>query len=138
MILLDTNLISETMRPSPSAKVLQWLGSQSTRSLYVSSVTVAEIGFGLRTLPEGRRRLDLQSRFDTFMKRGFEHRILAFNESSARLYAEIMGFRKEIGRPMSLLDGQIASIARSHSFSLATRNVDDFESCGITVVNPFE
>lgn len=138
MILLDTNVLSEIMKPEPSPKVLQWLKVQNARNLYLSSVSIAEIGFGLRILPEGRRRLDLQSRFETFLARGFDQRILDFNESSARLYAEIMGFRKEIGRPMSLPDGQIASISRCHNFSLATRNTDDFESCGITLINPFQ
>lgn len=137
MILLDTNIISEVMRKKPSATVLAWLNAQDASTLYVSSVTIAEICYGLRILPEGQRRWHLQQTFEDFVAQGFELRVLDFTEAAARHYADIMGYRRELGRPMSLPDGQIAGIARSLRFTLATRNVADFEECGIAVVNPF-
>ncbi len=89
-------------------------------------------------LPKGQRRQLLQSRFEQFVSQGFAQNIIDFDESAARAYAEIMGIRKEKGRPMSLPDGQIAAIAQTHHLSLATRNVTDFEDCGIEIINPFE
>ena len=137
MILLDTNVVSEVMRPAPTQSVLDWLDHQDTASLYLSTITIAEIGYGLRILPDGKRRRSLHSRFDEFVARGFDQRILTFDESAARLYAEVMGHRKELGRPISALDGQIAAIARVRRFAVATGNVRDFEECGLRILNPF-
>lgn len=138
MIVVDTNVISEVMRPQPSPAVLRWLNAQDGNQLFITTVTLAEIGYGLRILPDGQRRWQLQSRFEQFIAQAFEERVLDFTASAARAYAEIMGYRKEEGRPMSLPDGQIASIAHAHGFGVATRNVKDFEDCGIELVNPFE
>lgn len=137
-ILLDTNVISEAMRPNPSGNVISWLNSHNNTGLFISSITIAEICYGLRILPEGQRRQTLQSRFEQFISQGFAKNILNFNEPAARAYAEIMGVRKEKGRPMSLPDGQIAAIAQTNYLSLATRNITDFEGCGIELINPFE
>lgn len=137
-ILLDTNVISEVMRPNPSGNVINWLNSRNNTGLYISSITIAEICYGLRILPEGLRRQLLQSRFEQFISQGFADNIITFDESAARAYAEIMGTRKEMGRPMSLPDGQIAAIAQTNFLSLATRNIADFESCEIELINPFE
>ncbi len=138
MILLDTNVVSVVMRPAPAQSVLDWLNDQDTASLYLSTITIAEIGYGLRVLPDGKRRRSLQSRFEEFVALGFDQRILTFDEPAARLYAEVMGRRKELGRPISALDGQIAAIARANRFSVATGNVRDFEECGLRILNPFE
>jgi predicted nucleic acid-binding protein len=89
-------------------------------------------------LPEGQRRWQLHSLFEQFIAQAFEERVLGFSASAARAYAEIMGHRKEIGRPMSMPDGQIASIAHAHGFALTTRNIKDFEDCGLELINPFE
>lgn len=137
-ILLDTNVISEVMRPNPSGNVISWLNNHNNTDLFISSITIAEICYGLRILPEGKRRQSLQSRFEKFISQGFAKNIINFNELSARAYAEIMGMRKEKGRPMSLPDGQIAAIAKTNYLSLATRNISDFEGCGIELINPFE
>jgi len=126
------------MRPQPAPAVLNWLNNQDSNQLFVTSVTLAEIGYGLRILPEGQRRRQLQNRFEQFIAQAFEERVLAFTLSAARAYAEIMGHRKEIGHPMSLPDGQIASIAHTHEFAVATRNIKDFEDCGLELINPFE
>ncbi len=137
MIVLDTNVISEVMKPRPRPKVLAWLDECATESLFLSAVTCAEIGFGLHSLPRGKKRRILEERFQVFLDHGFEGRILPFDAPSARFYGEIMGNRRSLGRPMSILDGQIAAIARAHRFSVATGNVKDFEECGIRIINPF-
>ncbi len=138
MIVLDTNVVSAVMRPTPVQAVLDWLDARETASLYLSTITVAEIGYGLRILPTGKRRRALEDRFEEFVARGFDQRILTFDEPSARLYADLMGRRKELGRPISALDGQIAAIARANRFAVATGNVRDFEECGVEILNPFE
>jgi predicted nucleic acid-binding protein len=138
MTLLDTNIISARMAPEPPESVLEWLNRQETVQLHLSTITLAEIGYGLRVLPDGRRRRDLQERFERFVASGFEQRVLSFDEAAAHHYGEIMGHRKALGRPLGALDGQIASIARARRLSVATRHVRDFEECGIEVVNPFD
>lgn len=138
MILLDTNVVSALMAPAPQASVLEWVDSQPTDTLYLSTITIAEIAYGLQTLPDGKRRRDLEERFRDFVAGGFAYRILPFDEKAAYLYGEIMGHRRKVGRPMSVLDGQIAAIARAHRLALATRNTRDFEDCGLEIRNPFE
>ena len=138
MILLDTNIVSATMSPTPQRSVIDWLNHQDTVDLYLSTVTIAEIGYGLWILPEGKRRRDLEGRFAKFVTAGFDQRILDFDERAARLYPEVMGNRRVQGRPLAILNGQIASIARANDFAVATRNVRDFEECGLEVINPFD
>ncbi|SJM94214.1 Ribonuclease VapC [Crenothrix polyspora] len=137
MIVLDTNIVSEVMRPQPSASVLAWLNQQINHHLFITSVSIAEIGYGLRVLADGQRRKLLQSRFEQFIAQGFEYRILSFDNASARVYADIMGHRKEMGCPMSFPDAQIAAITRTHNSKLATRNIKDFQFCGLDLTNPF-
>jgi predicted nucleic acid-binding protein len=88
-------------------------------------------------LPDGKRRRLLAERFEHFVARGFEQRLLSFDDRAAHEYAEVMGHRKEIGRPLSISDGQIASVARANHLAVATRNVRDFEECGLELINPF-
>lgn len=137
MIVIDTNVISEVMKPSPSLTVLKWLNQQYSNSLFVSTITLGEIEYGLRILPAGKRRYELKERFEQFILQAFRQRILVFDEAAARSYGEVMGHRKELGRPMSVPDGQIAAIARSRGFAIATRNTSDFEECGVDLFNPF-
>lgn len=138
MIVVDTNVISEVMRSQPSPPILDWLNTQDSSQLFITTVTLAEIGYGLRVLPDGQRRWQLHSRFEQFIAQAFEERVLDFTASAARAYAEILGHRKELGRPMSLPDAQIAGIAHAHGFAVATRNIKDFEDCGLELINPFE
>ena len=138
MILLDTNIVSAIMAPAPPPIVIDWLNRQETVTLYLSTITIAEIGYGLCVMRDGKRRRSLEDRFEKFVTDGFEQRILDFDERSARLYAEVMGRRKAIGRPLSVLDGQIASIARANDLAVATRNIRDFEECGLDLINPFD
>jgi len=137
MILLDTNIVSEVMKPVPARTVLEWLDACDAETLYLSTITIAEIGFGLRVLPEGKRRQSLEDRFDLFVTKGFDQRVLTFDEKAAQLYGELMARRRRLGRPMSALDGQIAAIARAHGAVLATANVRDFEECGVEILDPF-
>lgn len=137
MIIVDTNIISEFMTSPPAGVVLDWLNAQNTLSLYITSISIAEIGYGLRCMPKGKRQHLLKERFQQFVTTAFGSRVLSFDEAAAGLYGEIKGYRKEIGRPLSDLDGQIAAIARVREFSVATRNIKDFEECGIQLINPF-
>ncbi|PZN86788.1 MAG: VapC toxin family PIN domain ribonuclease [Candidatus Methylumidiphilus alinenensis] len=137
MIVIDTNVISEVMKTSPSLAVLEWLNQQNSNSLFVSTITLGEIEYGLRILPTGKRRHELKERFEQFIFQAFRQRILVFDEAAARSYGEVMGHRKDLGRPMSVPDGQIAAIARSKGFAIATRNTSDFEECGFDLFNPF-
>lgn len=91
MIIVDTNIISEIMRPQPLPSVLNWLNTQNSHQLFITTVTLAEIGYGLRILPEGQRRWQLHKRFEQFISQAFEERVLDFTEAAARAYAEIMG-----------------------------------------------
>ena len=136
-MLLDTNVISEAMRAAPSTKVLAWLDRYGTSGLFLSTITIAEITYGLGCLPDGNRRRDLELRFLRLIKEGFADRILSFDETCARAYGAVMSARKKQGLPMSVLDGQIAAVALANGHALATRNIKDFESCGLDLVNPF-
>ena len=138
MILLDTNVVSEVMKTRPSDAVVAWLNGQASEKLFVSAITIGEVAYGLRILPDGKRRSGLRERFERFVAVAFDQRVLAYDESAARIYGELMGDRKELGLPMRVHDGQIAAIARLNHLAVATRNVLDFEHCGIDVLNPFE
>jgi len=138
MIVLDTNVISETMRPRPASGVLDWVDQQAPVTLFVTSISIGEVFFGLECLDEGRRKLDLQTRFQQFLERGFGGRVLDYSAKCARQYGQVMAQRRSAGRPLSAPDGQIAAICLTHSASIATRNTRDFKHCGISVINPFE
>ena len=137
MIVLDTNVISEVMKPSPSAFVLDWLNQENSERLYLTSVSLGEIEYGLRILPEGHRRRELQDRFRRFVASAFALRVLGYDEQAAQFYGEVMAARRALGRPMSALDGQIAAIAKAHGAAVATRNIRDFEHCGVELMDPF-
>jgi predicted nucleic acid-binding protein len=138
MIIVDTNVVAELMKASPAQEVVAWLNDQEASALFLTTITIGEIGYGLEILPEGRRRLQLEQGFERVIVEAFTGRILAFDEDAARHYGLVMGRRKRLGRPLSVLDGQIASIARARSCAVATRNVRDFVECGVEVVNPFD
>jgi toxin FitB len=138
MIILDTNVVSEAMRPVPSAKVMEWLADQPVSELCTTAVTEAEVFSGIACMPEGRRRRDFQERAELLFQGYFDVGILFFESRSARLYATILAERRKRGKPIEPLDAQIAAIARLHNATLATRDVGDFEDCGIRVINPWE
>ena len=138
MILLDTNVVSEVMRAQPADSVVAWLNGQRSEQLYVSAITLGEIAYGLRILPDGRRRSGLRERLERFIALAFDQRVLAQDEPGARIYGDGMGDRRALGATMSVPDGQIATIARRDQLAVATRNVRDFEGCGIEGIDPFE
>ena len=137
MIIVDTNVISELMRASPAAAVVRWLDSQQTTELYVTSITQAEILLGIQILPSGRRRDKLTAEADATFEGDFAGRILAFGSDAAKAYALLKSDRRRRGRPIPPLDAQIAAIAQAHGASVATRNVDDFEHCGVDLIDPW-
>ena len=137
MILLDTNVVSELMRPAPDAKVLAWTRAQAADELATSVVTVAEIGAGLSCLPLGARRRDLVARWSRLRDEGFGARIFGLDLEAAKAYGEIFAQRQRSGRPAATFDLLIAAIAQVHGLVVATRNVRDFEDCGVQFINPW-
>ena len=137
MLIIDTNVVSELMRPDPNRQVVDWLSRQKVSDVHMTALTVAEITYGLKTMPDGKRQRDLETRFRQVVESGFGGRVLAFDEAAALVYGEIMASRRAEGRPMFVIDGQIAAIARASGATLATRNVMDFEDCNLTLLNPF-
>ena len=137
MILLDTNVLSEALKPLPSPIVLRWLAAQEPSSVFTTSVTQAEVLYGIETLPPGKRRTRLLAAVEKMFAEEFEGRILPFDEDSARAFAGIVAARDAAGRPISQLDAMIAAIARSHRAAVATRNTADFQHCGVDAVNPW-
>jgi hypothetical protein len=137
MILIDTTVISELMKPEPDPKVLEWISRQESAGVFITSITIAEIIYGINALPEGLGRDGLEKLFNKTILLAFEDRILSFDEPAAHLYGKIMGDCKRLGRPMGVPDGEIAAIAQLHDASLATRNVRDFKNCGVEIINPF-
>jgi toxin FitB len=137
MIVLDTNAVSEALKPSPSRMVLDWLAAQDPREVFITTITQAEVLYGIERLPSGKRRVSLLAEIERMFVEDFPGRILPFDEGSARMYAKILRQREEIGRPTSEPDAMIAAIARSQNATLATRNTRDFEGCGVRVINPW-
>lgn len=138
MILLDTNVISELMRAEPAQIVLGWFGQHDSADLFISAVTEAELRTGVAILPDGQRRDRLQLAIDAMIDQDFQSRVLPFDSLAARAYAEIAAQRRAAGRPIAEADCQIAAIARANAAMVATRNVRDFDKCGVAVINPWE
>lgn len=137
MIILDTNVLSELMRPEPSPVVLQWMALQLAPSLYVTTISYAEILAGLGLMADGRRRRHLAELVEGMFAEDFAGRVLSFDLAAAPAYAEIVVGRQRAGRPLSPLDGMIAAIARAHRAVVATRD-SDFAECGVPLLNPWE
>src|SRR5947207_13878405 len=137
MIILDTNVLSDLMRPLPAPEVVRWLATHPASSLLTTTITQAEILYGLELLPKGKRRAALQNIIESMFGQDFADRILPFDSDAARAFSKIAAARRIAGRPIAQLDAQIASIARSRGAVLATRNAGDFAYCGIQVLNPW-
>ena len=137
MIVLDTNVVSELMRSTPRSEVLSWLDDHLTSSLFVTAVTEAEILTGIALVPSGARQRDLENAAARALNVLFAGRILPFDSEAAHAYAMIATDRRAAGRPINQADCQIAAIARSRGASVATRDVDGFDGCGIDVINPW-
>jgi predicted nucleic acid-binding protein len=137
MIVLDTNVLSELTRTAVSSAVLAWLARQPASSLFTTSITQAEMLYGLELMPKGRRRTALQTAVKGMFRENFADRILPFDRDAAEVFGQIAASRRAKGKPIAQADAQIAAIARSRGAALATRNVGDFDHCGIQVLNPW-
>lgn len=137
MIILDTNVLSEAMKPAPSPRVLRWLAQDPPSRLFTTAITQAEIQYGLELLPKGKRRSSLQSAVEAMFAEDFAGRILPFDCEAARVFPQIAFVRRALGRPVTQFDAQNAAIARTRGAAIATRNTPDFDNCGIPVLNPW-
>lgn len=138
MLLLDTNVVSAAFKPRGEPAVAAWFDTSDRDAMFLSSITKAELLFGLAIMPAGRRKAQLAEVLWHFLAKEIRTEVLEFGSQEAEFYAEIAAARRTAGRPISQSDAQIASIARARNFSLVTRNVRDFEDCGIDLVNPWE
>ncbi len=138
MIVLDTNVLSELLRPTPAPQVEAWLAAQDGASVYFTAVGEAELRHGVAILPAGRRRDALAEAIEGMLDEDFRGRILPFDREAAAAYAAIAAERRAAGRPISQFDCQIAAIARAQGASVATRNTGDYEGCGVAVIDPWE
>jgi toxin FitB len=137
VILLDTDVVSELMRPAPERRVLDWFAQQDSAALHLSTVSEAELRAGVAFLPDGRRRDGLAALVEAMIAEDFRGRMLGFDSAAARAYAEIAAARRAAGRAIGMADCQVAAIARAHGAAVATRDHGDFAGCGIEVVDPW-
>jgi predicted nucleic acid-binding protein len=137
MILLDTNVVSETMKPEPDAAVRAWLNDQAAETLYLSSVTLAELLFGIRALPAAKRKKMLDRALNELLEL-FKERVLPFDTDAARHYADFAVTARTGGRGLPTPDGYIAAVAASRSFIVASRDTSPYEAAGVAVINPWK
>jgi predicted nucleic acid-binding protein len=137
VIILDTNVVSELIRPDPEENVLAWVRQQPADLVYLTAITAAELRTGVAQLPEGRRKHVLMSMTNGLIEEDFADRILSFTSDAAVEYAEIVAGRKCQGRPIGMADAQVAAICRLYDADLGTRNVKDFDDTGVRVVDPW-
>lgn len=137
MIVLDTNVVSESLRPQPAPEVVEWIASTEADGLLITSITADEVLSGVEKMPSGRRRAELEAGVEELLDT-YAERVLDFDLPAARIHARMWAARRSAGRPLPLADGMIASLCRREEASLATRNVRDFEGLGIRLVNPWE
>lgn len=137
MIVLDTNVLSELIRPAPEPKVLAWLEAQAMDALFTTAIARGEMLYGARILPAGRRREDLLRELEAIFSTDMAGRVLPYDEAAADAHAQIAARRRAQGRPSSQSDMMIAGIVRAHGATLATRNIRDFDDCGVSLVNPW-
>lgn len=137
MIVLDTNVISELMRPQPHAAVLTWVSAQPRDLLYTTSINRAEILYGIAALPAGRRRDGFAALVEAMFAEDFAGRVLPFDARAAPLYAQLVTERRQAGTPIEGFDALIAAATLAAGGSIATRDASGFEGCGLTVINPW-
>ena len=137
MLLLDTNVLSELMRPAPDRRVLDWLRVQPLASIATTAVSVMEVRFGLARLPHGLRRAGLEARFEELLRNGLDDRILPFDGPAAEQAAHVRSERAAIGRPIATEDAMIAGIGRSKNATVITRDAGGFAHTGVAVVDPW-
>ncbi len=137
MIILNTDAITELMRKEPDPKAADWIQTHETSEFAITVIALAEILRGIARLPKGKRRQQLDEKFQAFIKQGFRGRILPFDEASARLYGDLCAQREKTGLGVDPVDMMIASIAKHNGAIIATRNVNDFYGCGVEAINPW-
>lgn len=137
MIILDTNVISELLRPAPEPRVEQWLSAQDGLNVYLTSISEAELRYGLAIMGNSKRRAALVDAVDRILREDLTGRILPFDSNAAQSYATIAAARRASGRPIAQADCQIASIAHARGATVATRNTTDFDGCGVELINPW-
>ena len=136
MILLDTNVVSEAMKPEPHRGVRDWLDAQAAETLFLSSITIAELMFGIGALPKGKRKTNLAAAFEGVLEL-FEARTLPFDTKAARRYADLAVKAHAAGKGFPTPDGTIAAIAAAHGFAVASRDTTAFNAAGLTVIDPW-
>jgi predicted nucleic acid-binding protein len=137
MIILDTNVVSEPLRPRPNREVLDWLDRQSPETLYLTTINIAELWTGIEILPAGKRRTQLQNLMSTDVLPLFENRVLSFDEEAAIAFARVAAKAQAAGNRIDFADCAIAAIATARGFMLATRNTKDFKGSGVELLNPW-
>ena len=138
MILLDTNLVSEPLRPAPDARVVAWIDAQALETLFLSAITVAELRAGVALLPAGKRRAGLQESLETRLLPLFAGRVLPFDLGCTQAYAELMAKARATGLAIASADGYIAAIAAANGLAVATRDSGPFEAAGVAVIKPWQ
>ncbi len=138
MILLDTNVISESLRPVPETRVLDWINTQTIETLYLSAITVAELRFGSALLPSGKRKAKLQNKLENKLLPLFTGRVLPFDVAVTKAYADLMSQARMTGQSISTADGYIAATAAANGMIIATRDTNPFTAAGLQVINPWE
>ncbi|XAH21296.1 type II toxin-antitoxin system VapC family toxin [Xylophilus sp. GW821-FHT01B05] len=137
MIILDTNVVSEPLKPAPHAAVLRWLDAQAPETLYLTTINQAELLAGIAAMPQGRRREALAQALSNQVLALFEGRILPFDAKAAATFATTFAGAQGQGNPIGFADCAIAAIARAHGFAVATRNVRDFKGTDVDVIDPW-
>ena len=138
MILVDTNVLSELWRVAPDPGVLSWVDAQAMETLHLSAITVAELRFGVASMPEGRRRSIYQDRLDREVLPAFTGRVLPFDLDASQTYATLMARARREGKAISTADGYIAATAASRAMMVATRDVAPYQAAGLKVINPWD
>lgn len=138
MIILDTNVISEPLRQAPEPRVIEWIDVQPIETLYLSAITVAELRFGVASLPAGKRRDYLQESLEKNALPLFAGRVLVFGMPASKSYGELMAKARISGMAIATTDGYIAATAAANGMMVATRDVSPFEAVGVEVINPWE
>ena len=139
MKILDTNVLSELIRPNRDENVVAWVDAQPINELFVTAITEAELRAGVATMPSGKRKKALEAVVNAILQKEFAARILPFDSNAAIEYAAIVSARRALGKPISQFDAQIAAIARANgAAAIVTRNVDDFANLNINLINPWD
>lgn len=138
MILLDTNVVSEPLKPNGEPAVLAWIDAQTVETLYLSAITLAELRFGIAAMPGGKRRDGLRQRLDERVVPVFAGRILPFDTDAADAYAKLRARARATGKAIGTADAYIAAVAAAHGFAVATRDTGAFEAAGLKVINPWK